>query len=211
MSFPASLPVHLPRLTSLGAAAAFALPLLPPALKVLKYALASKAKPPTLQPKAPLSEGTRWFEPGQTGVTYEEILGRHLESESSITIVDPHIKTFRQIRNLRELLLGAVADTSEGQIYVRLVTASATGGFDWEYGQASALVKLQEEVAEHGITLSVEFDDSNHDRWITTSKWKILLGKGLDLWDAQHAYGVPQELRPVGKRFTVTYCRITEK
>lgn len=211
MSIATSLHAHLPRFTPIGAAAALVLPLLPTALKLFRPTFEPKTNRPARQASAGLSEKTRWFEPGQTGVTYEELLGRYLASESSLIIVDPHIKSFRQIRNLRELLLSVVSSATEGQIHVRLVTASATGGFDWEYGQADALVRLQEEVAEHGVTLSVEFDESNHDRWIETPNWKILLGKGLDLWEAKHAYGVPQELRPVGKRFAVTYCRNAEK
>lgn len=148
------------------------------------------------------AEGTRWFEPGQTGVTYQALLGEHLAGAASITIVDPHVKTFRQIRNFSELL-DVIADPSDQPIDVRLITSRASGGFDWEFGQANALVELKGSAQAKGVRLTVEFDDTNHDRWITTKRWTILLGKGLDVWTAKSCATLPQDQRPVGQRFAV--------
>lgn len=189
-------------ITPLLAAIELALPLLPAIIRLLKSNREAEAAAPGL----PLAEETRWFEPGQRGVTYENVLVPYLAKEATLTIVDSHIKTFRQIRNLRELILAVASRADEGPLDVHVVTARATGGIDWEFGQAKTLIALQEELLEQGVTLRVTFDESNHDRWIETSKWRVILGKGLDFWDAKSCHGTPQDERPIVKRFAITYC-----
>lgn len=206
MSIALSAPRPFAGIAPLHAVIGLALPLLPAVIRLVKDARAAKAS----AAMAPLAEGTRWFEPGQCGVTYEDVLVPYLTREATITIVDSHIKTFRQIRNLRELILAVASDPDGGPHDVHIVTARATGGIDWEFGQAKALIALQEELVEHGIKLCVSFDESNHDRWIETSKWRVLLGKGLDFWDAKSCHGTPQELRSIAKRFAITYY-LTDK
>lgn len=154
---------------------------------------------PMLKPR------TQWFEPGQTGVTYAEVLGDYLMDERSVTVVDPHLKSFRQIRNLRELLLMVATKTLE-PVEVHVVTSVATNSDNWKLGQSQALVELQEELACQGVKLTVEFDQTTHDRWIETSKGRIILGKGLDFWDARRSHGLSQQQREIGRHFSITYC-----
>lgn len=184
-----------------------------PLAQVLTPALTRLFQPPSktstqaaCPPKPSLFSGARWFEPGQTGVTFAALFGSHLEGETHLTIVDPHVKTFRQIRILGEFL-NAVSPAAGGILEVRLVTSRATGGFDWEYGQAEALMKLKDAVAADGIKLNVSFDESVHDRWIESSDWTILLGKGLDIWDAASCARSPQHERSISKKFALTYIR----
>lgn len=155
-----------------------------------------------------LFDGTRWFEAGQTGVAYEDLFLPHLVDETDIRIVDPHIKTARQIRNFRELL-DDLARASSNAIDVHLVTGRASGGFGPEYRQAQLLFELLELAAAKGINLTVEFDDSNHDRWITTSRWTILMGRGLDIWEPHDCTNEAQHHRAIRQKFTVTYSRRT--
>ena len=66
-------------------------------------------------------------------------------------------------------------------------------------------MEVKETAAEYGVHLTVEFDETNHDRWISTSQWTILLGKGIDFW-AAHTCGSRQlQDRIVGRKFTVAY------
>jgi len=162
---------------------------------------ARAATPPAVAP----FEGTRWFHAQQTGVTYAEMLTTHLAGERDITIVDPHIKAPHQIENLGELL-DILAAAAHG-VRVRLVTARASGGFAREWRQANLLWQLKDAVATRGVELTVEFDESNHDRWISTPRWTIVLGKGLDVWDGSIDRTVPQRERAVRQTFTVTYTR----
>lgn len=156
--------------------------------------------------RAAIPTGTRWFEAGETGVTYQHVLGEHLGGEDQITIVDPHVKTFRQIRMLGELL-EVPGRSDRSAVQVRLVTARPSNGVDWELGQARALMELKEAAAKRGIHLTVEFDETNHDRWISTSRRTILLGKGIDFWAAHTCGSRQQQDRVIGQKFAVTYCR----
>lgn len=161
--------------------------------------------PPSEQGRA-LFEGTRWFEAGETGATYQSVLGNHLWGEDQITIVDPHVKSFRQIRLLGDLLQ-VLARPDGTEVHVRVVTGRASNGLEWELGQARALMAVKEAAAERGVHLQVDFDETNHDRWITTSRWTIILGKGIDFWAAHTCGSRPEQDRIIGQKFAVTYCR----
>ena len=171
--------------------------------------VSSAVKPSDLlssEQQAPLFVGTRWFEAGEANVTYRSVLGQHLQGEDQITIVDPHVKSFRQIRLLGELL-GSLARADGTEVHVRLVTGRPSNGLDWEIGQATALMRVKEAAASSGVCLTVDFDDTNHDRWITTSRWTIILGKGIDFWAAHTCGSRPQQERTIGQKFAVTYTR----
>lgn len=156
--------------------------------------------------RAPLFEGTRWFEAGETHVTYRGVLGEHLQGEDQITIVDPHVKSFRQIRMLGELL-ASLARPDGAEVHVRLVTGRPSNGLEWEIGQATALMTVKEAAAERGVHLTVNFAETNHDRWITTPRWTIILGKGIDFWAAHTCGSRPEQDRIIGQKFAVTYIR----
>ena len=161
---------------------------------------------PPSERQAPLFEGTRWFEAGETGVTYRGVLGEHLQREDRIEIVDPHVKSFRQIRLLGELL-ESLARADGTEVHVRLVTGRPSNGRAWELGQARALMAAKEAAEKRGVHLTVDFDDTNHDRWITTSRWTIILGKGIDFWAAHTCGSRPEQDRAIGQKFAVTYRR----
>lgn len=167
----------------------------------------SAAAQPT--PRPTLFSGAQWFEPGQTGVTFTSLFSAHLSGETHLTIVDPHVKTFRQIRILGEFL-ETVAPAAGDKLQVQLITSRPTGGFDWEFGQAQALVGLKDAAIANGIILNVSFDESIHDRWIESGSWTILLGKGLDIWDARSCARSPQRVRTICKKFAVTYIRTSQ-
>jgi ATP-dependent Lon protease len=48
--------------------------------------------------------GYREFEKDQIGVTFQELFFPHLLGAADITITDPYLRTFRQLRNLMEVL-----------------------------------------------------------------------------------------------------------
>ena len=73
-------------------------------------------------------------------------------------------------------------------------------------------MKVKQGAAVGGINFDVSFDDTIHDRSIVTDTgWKILLGRGLDIFqyvtgDAFDLATKLQEYRHV-KAFGVTYIR----
>ncbi|MCA0378135.1 MAG: BREX system Lon protease-like protein BrxL [Actinobacteria bacterium] len=131
---------------------------------------------------APLFEGHREFQENQRGVSYETLLMPYLRDATNITIVDPYIRLPHQGRNLVDLLaLLAAAKDPADEIAVILVTKEDRG----EYAQQHLLMlkDIQDSAATVGIQFSVNWDETIHDRSIRTDHgWKLLLGRGLDIF-----------------------------
>lgn len=169
----------------------------------------------TVQPsdeRAPqLFEGHREFQENQRGVSYEVLLLPYLRGASGITIVDPYIRLPHQGRNLVDLLalLAASKDPAD-EITVTLVTKEVRG--EYEQQHLLMLKDIQDSAATAGIQFTVTWDESIHDRSIRTDHgWKLLLGRGLDIF--QKGSGSPydlgsrrQEFRQIFA-FGITYIR----
>jgi ATP-dependent Lon protease len=167
-----------------------------------------------VQPAAPvLPEGHFAFQENQRGVSFDSLFGSHLKDAQKITITDAYIRLFFQIRNLMELLETIARQKSDAdEIEVHLVTASDE--FNPE-AQDEHLTKIQDNVAPVGIQFTWEYVDAKaiHARHITTDTgWKILLDRGLDIFqryemnDAFSLGNRVQQYRPV-KAFEVTYVK----
>ena len=163
--------------------------------------------------EVPLFEGHREFQENQRGVSFDTLLVPYLRGGAQITITDPYIRQFHQARNLMELIEGiaAVKDAAD-EINVKLITSETNEGREKVRKQLELLVKIKQGAAIGGINFDVSFDDTIHDRSIVTDTgWKILLGRGLDIF--QYVTGDTfdlatklQEYRHV-KAFGVTYIR----
>ena len=158
---------------------------------------------------APLFEGHREFQENQRGVSYETLLLPYLLGATEITIVDPYIRLPHQGRNLVDLLglLASVKDPAD-EISVTLVTKEDTGDFQKQH--LLMLKEIQDGSASVGIKFNVLWDETIHDRSIRADNgWKILLGRGLDIFQkgsgSQFDIGARrQEFRQV-VAFGVTY------
>ena len=158
-----------------------------------------------------LFEGHREFQENQRGVSYETLLLPYLRGATEITIVDPYIRLSHQGRNLVDLLalLASVKDLAD-EIAVKLVTKENKGDFHQQH--LMMLKDIQDSASSVGIKFDVEWDESIHDRSISAnSGWKILLGRGLDIFQkgsgSQFELGARrQEFRQV-VAFGVTYIR----
>lgn len=169
------------------------------------------AVPSVTDPEKPLFVGHREFQENQRGVTYETLLLPYLRGATDITIVDPYIRLPHQGRNLVDLLalLAANKDPAD-EITVTLVTKEDRS----EYTQQHLLMlnDIRASAATFGIVFTVTWDESIHDRSIHTNHgWKILLGRGLDIFQkgsgSQFDLGSRrQEFRQVAA-FGITYIR----
>jgi ATP-dependent Lon protease len=160
-----------------------------------------------------LFDGHRDFQENQRGVSYATLLVPHLRGAGQITVTDPYIRQFHQVRNLMELIEAiASAKDAADEVNVKLITSENTESVDKLRKQFELLVKVKNSAAVAGINLDVSFDDTIHDRAIVTDTgWKILLGRGLDIFqyvtgDAFDLSTRLQEYRQV-KAFGVTYLR----
>lgn len=162
---------------------------------------------------APLFEGHRDFQENQRGVSFGTLLTPYLRGAGQITITDPYIRQFHQARNLMELIeeIAAVKDAAD-EVNVKLITSESSGGEDKVRKQLEFLLKVQQGSAAGGIKFDVSFSTTIHDRSIVTDTgWKIVLGRGLDIFqyvtgDAFDLATRLQGYRQV-KAFGVTYIR----
>jgi ATP-dependent Lon protease len=136
---------------------------------------------------------------GQTGVSYASLFGVYLKGsvlqfykkkrkERSadislfravrVTIEDPFLSSPHQLRNL-VALVELICTVNDG--YEILVVTRGGGGD----AQVAALEELRNSLRElgGGLVLSWRFSETLHDRALRLSNgWKIVLGRGLDLW-----------------------------
>ena len=144
---------------------------------------AVKSQPVPSTPQVILEEKHITFQENQKGVSYELLFGPYLKDATKITITDPYIRLFYQIRNLMELLeLIVKTKAEEDEISVHLVTRRDE--FKGEL-QDDSFEKMRSSADTVGINFTWEFDETGtiHARHIVTDAgWKISLDRGLDIF-----------------------------
>lgn len=159
------------------------------------------------------SEGHFSFAENQKGVTFDKLFGSYLTGASKITITDPYIRAFYQVRNLMELIETiAKSHSPADEVDVHLITCIDGIRPEKQEENLSAIASSCEGT---GINFTWEFDDTNtiHARHIVTDTgWKIALDRGLDIFqqyemnDAFSFANRLQQYRAV-KAFEVIYLR----
>ncbi len=170
-----------------------------------------------LAPEVVLKEKHLTFQENQKGISFDDLLGPYLRGTTSITITDPYIRLFYQIRNFMEFLETIVKHKAQDEeTAVHLVTMEDE--FKGEQ-QKETFEKIKESSSAVGINFTWEFDDTGtiHARNIVTNHgWKIALDRGLDIFqhyemnDAFTFANRLQQYRPC-KAFEVTFIRHKQK
>ena len=175
----------------------------------------STGTPAEPEPEPELFQGHREYQEGQRGVSFDSLLVPYLRGATEITIVDPYVRMFHQARNLMELVEGiARGKEPADEVTLKLVTVENQDGPEKAQRQLEYLLQIKKSAGVLGIVFDVELVDPTaiHDRSITTNTgWKILLGRGLDIFqrmadspfDLATKYQKYREL----KGFGVTYLR----
>ena len=153
------------------------------------------------------------FQENQRGVSFDKLFGPCIAGATRITVTDPYIRLFYQVRNLMELLETIVKyKPEEEEVAVHLITSQDDYRSDQ---QQENLEKIQESSTAVGIQFTWEFDQGEgiHARHIVTDHgWKILLDRGLDIfqrYEMNEALAFAnrlQQYRPC-KAFEVTYLK----
>ena len=147
----------------------------------------------------------------QKGISFDDLFGPYLKGAAKITITDPYIRRFHQTRNLMELLETiAKLKPDDEEVEVNLLTEEDEFKGDQ---QKEYLMQIQESVRGTGIKFSWEYDEDHtiHARHIVTNHgWKILLDRGLDIfqhYDMNHAFAINNRLQKYRscKTFEVTF------
>jgi ATP-dependent Lon protease len=142
---------------------------------------------PIVKSRKVLKEGQVILRDNQTGVSYEKLFGDYLEGASEITITDPYIRLPYQFRNLMEFIELVTKKTDmENEVKIHLVTVNSE---EYIEGFKDKLDQLDYSLESLGINFSFEFSDSIHDRSIVLDNgWKIVLGRGLDIWQKTNGW-----------------------
>lgn len=143
---------------------------------------AEQSEPETSKPQ--LESGKHLTIPeNASGISYEGLFADYLRGATEITVYDPYIRLFWQLKNMMEFLEMVHLLVPEGdQVEVKLVTKS-----DMEkcVEQDEALRKMEETFTGSRVVFSYIYDNSNsfHARSITTETgWKITTDRGLDIF-----------------------------
>ncbi|TXS94764.1 BREX system Lon protease-like protein BrxL [Parahaliea aestuarii] len=163
---------------------------------------------------AVLGEKHLTFQENQKGPSFDTLFGRYLAGASTITVTDPYIRLFYQVRNFMELLETIVKHKApDEEVSVHLVTTE--DDFKGEQ-QRDNFERIKVSAGPVGVNFTWEFDDTGtiHARHIMTDHgWKIALDRGLDIFqryemnDAFTFANRLQQCRPC-KAFEVTYIKI---
>jgi len=163
---------------------------------------------PNQQAAAQKSPGNVVVRDNQTGISYRKLFGEYLKGAEKITLTDPYIRLPYQFKNLMEFaVMLAQIKKPEDEIELHVVSWNTSEFMPDSIRNFEELVSSLDEL---GIHLTYEFQDL-HDRHILSENgWKILLGRGLDIYEPRESRFDVAELYPEKrkcKNFEVTYLR----
>ncbi len=163
-----------------------------------------------------LKEKHLTFQENQKGLSFDTLLGPYIKGATVITVTDPYIRLFYQMRNFMEFLETVVKHKApDEEVSVHLVTTEDE--FKGEQ-QKDSFEKMKESAGSVGVNFTWEFDGTGtiHARHIVTDQgWKISLDRGLDIFqhyemnDAFTFANRLQQYRPC-KAFEVTFIKTGE-
>ncbi|WOI14879.1 BREX system Lon protease-like protein BrxL [Sulfitobacter sp. LC.270.F.C4] len=169
---------------------------------------------PTSAPEKPLpEEGHHVFAENRKGVSYDKLFGPYTDGATRIIVTDPYLRYFYQIRNMMELVEMVIRRKApEDQVSIHLVTGPHDGDIQ---KQRELLESIAEACTGSGVDFTWAFDTSGtaHARDIVTnSGWKIILDRGLDIFQAplrREVFNLGDRLQEhrMLKGFYVTYVR----
>jgi ATP-dependent Lon protease len=117
----------------------------------------------------------------QTNISYKGLFGDYLVNATDIVIKDPYIRLSHQMRNFLELCrLIAEIRQDDDEISIHLITNNDPDFVESAHQNFSELAYSLDDI---GINFTYELNDTIHDRSIELNNgWKIILGRGLDIW-----------------------------
>lgn len=116
---------------------------------------------------------------GDTGHTYDSVIGPYLKGAREVVIEDPYIRAPHQISNFVRFCESVVKMPTIRNIH--LITS-----YDEKTDMASVAEKMDElkqSLLELDVVLTVELDEKLHDREIRIDNgWVVKIGRGLDFY-----------------------------
>lgn len=150
--------------------------------KRVEHETSTEVEKPINQKHEELEQGQVIIRDNQDGVSYENLFATHLKAAKRIALVDPYLRLPHQMKNLLEFCLMLAKNKDEDEeINLGVIT--------WNEPEEmleitkSNLREIAETVFDSGIHLTFDLNPNIHDRYIETEHgWKIILGRGLDIF-----------------------------
>ncbi len=122
----------------------------------------------------------------QTGISYDKLFGSYLKGASKITLIDPYIRLPYQFKNLMEFCVMLAKNKEEDEVIdLKVITWNTE---EHMMSSINNFKEIEEELYEIGINLVYEFEQL-HDRSIETDTgWKIIPGRGLDIFEPREGW-----------------------
>jgi len=158
-------------------------------------------------------EGHHVYSENRKGVSYDALFGAYVQGATRITVNDPYIRLFYQVRNMMEFIEMVIQRKApEDQVAVHLMTGPDDGNLS---RQRDLLDSISEACTGTGVAFCWAFDGSGtaHARDIVTDTgWKIVLDRGLDIFQPpvkRDGFNLGDRLQAhrMVKGFYVTYVR----
>ena len=158
-------------------------------------------------------EGHVVIKENQRGIDFDSLFGPYVKGAKKIVLTDPYIRLFHQARNCMEFIeTVARVKTESENVEIELITCEDE--FNNEQ-QVDFLSQMQRNCLPSGILFSWEFESGAiHARHIVTDTgWKILLDRGLDVfqrYEMNDAFSLTNRVQKhrACKPFEVTYLRV---
>jgi ATP-dependent Lon protease len=139
----------------------------------------AKVEPPSSPLESELQEQHFTIRYGETGHSYESIVGPYLKGASELHVEDPYIRLTHQVQNFVRFCEAVVKLSAVKKI--RLVTS---------YDNQEQLTEVQQKfeeltqsLLEMDIVLEVKLNPNLHDREIRMDNgWVVKIGRGLDFY-----------------------------
>ena len=132
--------------------------------------------------ESPLEQGQIIIRDNQDGISYDNLFGRYLKGSKKIKLVDPYIRLPHQMKNLLEFCL-MLAKKKEEDEEIELSVQTWNEPDEMIKISQYNLDEISDSVFNLGIRLTYDLNPNIHDRYIETDNgWKIILGRGLDIF-----------------------------
>ncbi len=116
---------------------------------------------------------------GDTGYSYESIVGPYLKGAKEVTVEDPYIRLSHQIQNFLRFCEVIVKLSSVRKINLITVYDEDTKISEMH----DRLDKVKQSLLELDIVLDIKLNPNLHDREIRLDNgWVIKIGRGLDFF-----------------------------
>jgi ATP-dependent Lon protease len=149
------------------------------------------------------------------GYTYKKLFAAHLKGARKITVRDPYVRQFFQVKNMLELLNVIHDVVPDGEeVEVHLVTQSDPQIPEKQDENLNHLVETMEG-SKLAFTFEYETGSSFHARSIVTDTgWKITLDRGLDFFQPYEMKALSFAAMNQEERMTrsceITYLRVAD-